>query len=178
MSLNSSGQQTQTGSPALPQTGSTHITPSASQSSTISLSQQAAPALPSTPEVPLKPRPGNLEEDSPPFANLVTDAQEHTNPDGTTITFTQTDVTSVASGMNNSKNRPSGLGNSSTAAAAGTLEYVKLARTKGSRFIRASETKKRTYLAVLCGEQGERIELFTVGTFYDAGLLPGLKIGF
>jgi hypothetical protein len=42
------------------------------------------------------------------------------------------------------------------------LEYVKLARTKGSRMIKAVETKKRTYLAVLCGEAGERIELFTV----------------
>jgi hypothetical protein len=42
------------------------------------------------------------------------------------------------------------------------LEYVKLARTKGSRMMRVAETKKRTYLAVLCGDEGERIELFTV----------------
>jgi len=28
--------------------------------------------------------------------------------------------------------------------------------------MRATETKKRTYLAVLCGGEGERIELFTV----------------
>lgn len=28
--------------------------------------------------------------------------------------------------------------------------------------LRATETKKRTYLAVLCGEEAERIELFTV----------------
>lgn len=158
----SSTHRNQSTSPAIPQTGSSSLTPSASQSSIVSLSQQTASALPSTPEVPIKPRPANLEEDSPPFANLVTDAQELTNPDGTTITFTQTDVTSVASGLNSSKNRPSGLGNSNGVAPAGTLEYVKLARTKGSRFIRASETKKRTYLAVLCGEQGERIELFTV----------------
>ncbi|BGP36622.1 hypothetical protein JCM10449v2_000523 [Rhodotorula kratochvilovae] len=41
------------------------------------------------------------------------------------------------------------------------LEYVKLARTKGARMLRAIETKKRTYLAVLCGEEAERIELFT-----------------
>ncbi|KAK4699770.1 hypothetical protein P7C70_g6487, partial [Phenoliferia sp. Uapishka_3] len=41
------------------------------------------------------------------------------------------------------------------------LEYVKLARTKGARLLRAVETKKRTYLAVLCGDEGERIELFT-----------------
>ncbi|GAA5898688.1 hypothetical protein JCM6882_000898 [Rhodosporidiobolus microsporus] len=44
---------------------------------------------------------------------------------------------------------------------ASPLEYVKLARTKGARLLRAAETKKRTYLAVLCGEEGERIELFT-----------------
>ncbi|MBW0462002.1 hypothetical protein O181_001717 [Austropuccinia psidii MF-1] len=41
------------------------------------------------------------------------------------------------------------------------LEYVKLARTKGSRLLRALETTRRTYLAVLCGESSERIELFT-----------------
>ncbi|GAA6058745.1 hypothetical protein JCM10212_003433 [Sporobolomyces blumeae] len=41
------------------------------------------------------------------------------------------------------------------------LEYVKLARTRGARSFKAVETKKRTYLAVLCGEEGERIELFT-----------------
>ncbi|KAH8914927.1 hypothetical protein BT69DRAFT_1193416, partial [Atractiella rhizophila] len=40
-------------------------------------------------------------------------------------------------------------------------QYVKLTRTKGARLIRAVETKKRTYLAVLCGDNGERVELFT-----------------
>jgi hypothetical protein len=48
------------------------------------------------------------------------------------------------------------------ASSASPLEYVKLARTKGARLLRATETKRRTYLAVLCGEEGERIELFTV----------------
>ncbi|TNY21960.1 hypothetical protein DMC30DRAFT_349755, partial [Rhodotorula diobovata] len=47
------------------------------------------------------------------------------------------------------------------ASSASPLEYVKLARTKGARMLRAVETKKRTYLAVLSGEEGERIELFT-----------------
>ncbi|CAH7675563.1 hypothetical protein PPACK8108_LOCUS10581, partial [Phakopsora pachyrhizi] len=41
------------------------------------------------------------------------------------------------------------------------LEYVKLARTKGAKLLRAVETRRRTYLAVLCGESSERIELFT-----------------
>ncbi|KNE99395.1 hypothetical protein PSTG_07325 [Puccinia striiformis f. sp. tritici PST-78] len=41
------------------------------------------------------------------------------------------------------------------------LEYVKLARTKGAKLLRAYETRRRTYLAVLCGESSERIELFT-----------------
>lgn len=31
---------------------------------------------------------------------------------------------------------------------------------------RAVETKKRTYLAVLCGDEGERVELFTVSKSY------------
>jgi hypothetical protein len=43
-----------------------------------------------------------------------------------------------------------------------SLGYVKLARTKGALLLRAVETRKRTYLAVLCGEAGERVELFTV----------------
>lgn len=45
-----------------------------------------------------------------------------------------------------------------------SLEFVKLARTKGSRLLRAVETSKRTYLAVLTGDEGERIELFTVSS--------------
>jgi len=48
------------------------------------------------------------------------------------------------------------------ASSSSPLEYVKLARTKGARMLRAVETKKRTYLAVLSGEEAERIELFTV----------------
>ncbi|KAM0793450.1 hypothetical protein ACM66B_000894 [Microbotryomycetes sp. NB124-2] len=47
------------------------------------------------------------------------------------------------------------------AAATSALEYVKLARTKGAFSFKAIETKKKTYLAVLCGEEGERVELFT-----------------
>lgn len=48
------------------------------------------------------------------------------------------------------------------ASSAAPLEYVKLARTKGTRLIKSIETQKRTFLAVLCGDSGERIELFTV----------------
>lgn len=50
---------------------------------------------------------------------------------------------------------------------ASPLEFVKLARTRGSRMFRAVETKKKTYLAVLCGEEGDRIELFTVRSFFS-----------
>lgn len=59
---------------------------------------------------------------------------------------------------------PSGLPDlgQSIGANAGQLAYVKLAKTKGARLIRAVETVNRTYLAVLAGEAGERIELFTV----------------
>ncbi|GAA5992014.1 hypothetical protein JCM10908_000699 [Rhodotorula pacifica] len=41
------------------------------------------------------------------------------------------------------------------------LEYVKLARSRGARVLKAVETRKRTYLAILSGEDGDRIELFT-----------------
>ena len=82
--------------------------------------------------------------------------------DGTTVTLTHRrrptaatqDRVSAAADALNGTNYGDGI--------SAPLECVKLARTKGSRFIRASETKKRTYLAVLCGENGERIELFTV----------------
>ncbi|GAA5923539.1 uncharacterized protein JCM15063_003681 [Sporobolomyces koalae] len=40
-------------------------------------------------------------------------------------------------------------------------DYFKLAHTRGARLIRAVETDQRTYVAVLCGDEGERIELFT-----------------
>ena len=55
------------------------------------------------------------------------------------------------------------------ASANAPLEYVKLARTKGARVLKGVETKKKTYLAVLCGDTGERIELFTVSS--SAGIL-------
>ena len=130
------------------------------------------------PTIPLlKARPGNpLEDDSPPFGNLTPElgnaaslaaaaAQGANDPDGTTVTFTQSRT--VISGPNGPASDgydrdASGRTAAQQAALTGNLEYVKLARTKGARFIRASETAKRTYLAVLCGEQGERIELFTV----------------
>lgn len=48
------------------------------------------------------------------------------------------------------------------ASAAAPLEYVKLARTKGARMFKAVETRRKTYLAVLCGDTAERVELFTV----------------
>lgn len=139
-----------------------------------------AATAPASPPI-LKPSaPGQLMDDeSPPFGNLTPDMQQQiqdgaTDPDGTTIMFTQQrtrssgEVTSVASALNGASISANGSistkGNAGLQkdSISGNLEYVKLARTKGSRFIRASETGKRTYLAVLCGEQGERIELFTV----------------
>lgn len=41
------------------------------------------------------------------------------------------------------------------------LEYVKLARSRGARVLKAVETPRRTYLALLGGEEGDRVELFT-----------------
>ncbi|GAA5968655.1 hypothetical protein JCM8115_003670 [Rhodotorula mucilaginosa] len=41
------------------------------------------------------------------------------------------------------------------------LEYVKLARSRGARVLKAVETPRRTYLALVGGEEGDRVELFT-----------------
>ncbi|PPQ89596.1 hypothetical protein CVT25_012341 [Psilocybe cyanescens] len=47
------------------------------------------------------------------------------------------------------------------------LEYVKLPGTKGALFIKAVETPKKSFLAILCGDNGEKVELFA-GTYRTA----------
>ncbi|KAJ7655016.1 hypothetical protein DFH06DRAFT_487928 [Mycena polygramma] len=47
------------------------------------------------------------------------------------------------------------------------LEYVKLPGTKGSLTIKSVETAKKSFLAILCGENGEKVELFA-GTYRTA----------
>ncbi|KAI0048342.1 hypothetical protein FA95DRAFT_1539854 [Auriscalpium vulgare] len=47
------------------------------------------------------------------------------------------------------------------------LEYVKLPGTKNSMLIKAVETSKKSFLAILCGENGEKVELFA-GTYRTA----------
>lgn len=47
------------------------------------------------------------------------------------------------------------------------LEYVKLPGTKGSVMIKAVETPKKSFLAILCGDNGEKVELFA-GTYRTA----------
>ncbi|THU91767.1 hypothetical protein K435DRAFT_968014 [Dendrothele bispora CBS 962.96] len=47
------------------------------------------------------------------------------------------------------------------------LEYVKLPGTKGSLMIKAVETAKKSFLAILCGDNGEKVELFA-GTYRTA----------
>ncbi|KAI6044978.1 hypothetical protein EDC04DRAFT_2637860 [Pisolithus marmoratus] len=47
------------------------------------------------------------------------------------------------------------------------LEYVKLPGTKGALMIKAVETQKKSFLAILCGENGEKVELFA-GTYRTA----------
>ncbi|KAF8475427.1 hypothetical protein JB92DRAFT_3051408, partial [Gautieria morchelliformis] len=47
------------------------------------------------------------------------------------------------------------------------LEYVKLPGTKGSVMIKAVETAKKSFLAILCGDAGEKVELFA-GTYRTA----------
>ncbi|KAL7285631.1 hypothetical protein ACG7TL_000735 [Trametes sanguinea] len=47
------------------------------------------------------------------------------------------------------------------------LEYVKLPGTKGAVAIKAVETAKKSFLAILCGDNGEKVELFA-GTYRTA----------
>ncbi|KAH9937570.1 uncharacterized protein B0H18DRAFT_971258 [Fomitopsis serialis] len=47
------------------------------------------------------------------------------------------------------------------------LEYAKLPGTKGAVLVKAVETAKKSFLAILCGENGEKVELFA-GTYRTA----------
>ncbi|KAJ7275234.1 hypothetical protein B0H12DRAFT_1207771 [Mycena haematopus] len=47
------------------------------------------------------------------------------------------------------------------------LEYVKLPGTKGALTIKSVETAKKSFLAILCGDNGEKVELFA-GTYRTA----------
>ncbi|KAG6911846.1 hypothetical protein DXG01_000093 [Tephrocybe rancida] len=47
------------------------------------------------------------------------------------------------------------------------LEYVKLPGTKGALMVKSVETAKKSFLAILCGENGEKVELFA-GTYRTA----------
>lgn len=47
------------------------------------------------------------------------------------------------------------------------LEYVKLPGTKGALMIKSVETAKKSFLAILCGDNGEKVELFA-GTYRTA----------
>ncbi|KAH9946790.1 hypothetical protein B0H21DRAFT_741790 [Amylocystis lapponica] len=47
------------------------------------------------------------------------------------------------------------------------LEYVKLPGTRGAVLVKAVETAKKSFLAILCGENGEKVELFA-GTYRTA----------
>ncbi|KZT74736.1 hypothetical protein DAEQUDRAFT_760759 [Daedalea quercina L-15889] len=47
------------------------------------------------------------------------------------------------------------------------LEYAKLPGTKGAVLVKVVETAKKSFLAILCGENGEKVELFA-GTYRTA----------
>ncbi|KAI0825195.1 hypothetical protein BC628DRAFT_299967 [Trametes gibbosa] len=70
--------------------------------------------------------------------------------------------------------RTIGIGSDKTAnaappahAPAPKLEYVKLPGTKGAVAVKAVETAKKSFLAILCGDNGEKVELFA-GTYRTA----------
>ncbi|KAG9036281.1 hypothetical protein FRB95_009429 [Tulasnella sp. JGI-2019a] len=66
----------------------------------------------------------------------------------------------AASALNNTPSSP-------VQAPAPKLEYVKLPGTKGAIAVKAVETAKKSFLAILCGDAGEKIELFA-GTYRTA----------
>ncbi|OBZ78719.1 hypothetical protein A0H81_00667 [Grifola frondosa] len=47
------------------------------------------------------------------------------------------------------------------------MDYVKLPGTKGALMVKAVETAKKSFLAILCGDNGEKVELFA-GTYRTA----------
>ncbi|THH34048.1 hypothetical protein EUX98_g5 [Antrodiella citrinella] len=60
-----------------------------------------------------------------------------------------------------------GLGPTNAQTPAPKLEYVKLPGTKGSVMVKAVETARKSFLAILCGDNGEKVELFA-GTYRTA----------
>jgi len=56
------------------------------------------------------------------------------------------------------------MSQSTAPAPAPKLEYVKLPGTKNALLIKAVETAKKSFLAILCGDNGEKVELFA-GTY-------------
>ncbi|KAK1223818.1 hypothetical protein PQX77_013342 [Marasmius sp. AFHP31] len=71
------------------------------------------------------------------------------------------------SGFDSDSHRKTNSVASATQPPAAKLEYVKLPGTKGSLTIKAVETAKKSFLAILCGENGEKVELFA-GTYRTA----------
>ncbi|KZW02244.1 hypothetical protein EXIGLDRAFT_735721 [Exidia glandulosa HHB12029] len=55
----------------------------------------------------------------------------------------------------------------SSSAVAPKLEFVKLPGTKGAVMVKAVETARKSFLAILCGDAGEKVELFA-GTYKTA----------
>ncbi|KAG7099368.1 hypothetical protein E1B28_001224 [Marasmius oreades] len=70
-------------------------------------------------------------------------------------------------GMSADNNKKVNSSSLATQPPAAKLEYVKLPGTKGSLMIKAVETAKKSFLAILCGENGEKVELFA-GTYRTA----------
>ncbi|KAG9098882.1 hypothetical protein FRC06_005875 [Ceratobasidium sp. 370] len=78
---------------------------------------------------------------------------------------------SAGATLNGSADASSGVGGDAAPgtgpAAPPKLEYIKLPGTKGAIMIKAVETAKKSFLAILCGESGEKVELFA-GTYRTA----------
>ncbi|KZT55939.1 hypothetical protein CALCODRAFT_336623 [Calocera cornea HHB12733] len=59
------------------------------------------------------------------------------------------------------KSGPTNIQGQSYLMANGKLEHIKLEGTKGAYLIKSVQTNKKSFLAILCGEDGKKVELFT-----------------
>ncbi|KZO98405.1 hypothetical protein CALVIDRAFT_554025 [Calocera viscosa TUFC12733] len=59
------------------------------------------------------------------------------------------------------KSGPTNIQGQSYLTANGKLEHIKLEGTRGAYLIKSVQTNRKSFLAILCGEDGKKVELFT-----------------
>ncbi|KAH9486779.1 GYF domain-containing protein mpd2 [Psilocybe cubensis] len=123
--------------------------------STATLPNTAAPSIPDTASIPVTPRSGRSSRFIPRIISNALNSRRHAerSPARPATPVEVGDGLKWAPGGNQSPPPK--------------LEYVKLPGTKGALFIKAVETPKKSFLAILCGDNGEKVELFA-GTYRTA----------